>query len=142
MEFPATKQVTEDETGQLAPICPFHHFKNEMLPKHIQQGFSLHCRYIFEVMEACPGLDLADEDSFERGITILKSRVELCFQEKESKSNRVGAINVVKAYMAFEYREAWDRLQQSCFADRNEPLQQAMQNGYIQTKKTTVQPQA
>jgi hypothetical protein len=39
-------------------------------------------------------------------------------------------------------REAWDQLQQSCFADRNKPLQQATQNGYFQTKNTTIQPQA
>jgi hypothetical protein len=66
-------QITVDETGQLAPIRSFRHFKNDMLPKHIRQSFKLHWRHISEVMEACPGLDLADEDSFERGYAFLKS---------------------------------------------------------------------
>jgi hypothetical protein len=52
-----------------------------MLPKDIGRGFSLHWRPIFEVMEACPGLDPADEDSFERGIPfLLKSRVKYAFK--------------------------------------------------------------
>jgi hypothetical protein len=33
-------------------------------------------------MEACPGLDLADEDSFERGIAFLKSRVKYVFNKR------------------------------------------------------------
>jgi hypothetical protein len=44
-----------------------------MLPGHIHQSFNLHWKPIFEVMEACSGLDLADEDSFERRIAFLKS---------------------------------------------------------------------
>jgi hypothetical protein len=112
-------QISDDGTGQLAPLGPFRHFKNEMLPKQFCQSFSLHWRPIFEVPEACPGLDPADEDLFQRGIAFLKSRVDHVFKKKESKSNAVGAINVVQACTAFEYREVWGRLRQSCFADRN-----------------------
>ena len=54
-------QITADETGQLAPTRMFRHFKNDMLTP------------ISEVMVACPGLDLADEDLFERRIAFLKS---------------------------------------------------------------------
>jgi hypothetical protein len=78
-------QITANETSQLAPNRPFRHFKNDMLSKHISQGFNLHWRPIFEVMEACPGLDLADEDSFERGIAFLKSRVEYVFNKRRAK---------------------------------------------------------
>jgi hypothetical protein len=57
-----------------------------MLPKHIRQSFNLHWRPIFEVMEACPGLNhLADEDSFERGIGFLKSRAEYVFNKRRAK---------------------------------------------------------
>jgi hypothetical protein len=56
-----------------------------MFPKHIRQSFNLHWRPIFEVMEACPGLDLADEDSFERGIAFLKSRVKYVFNKRRAK---------------------------------------------------------
>jgi hypothetical protein len=77
-------QITDDETGQAAPIRPFRAFKNEMLPKHIRQNFCLHWRPIFEVMEACPGLDPADEDSFERGIAFLKTRVEYVFRKRRA----------------------------------------------------------
>jgi hypothetical protein len=63
-------QITADETGQLAPI---------------RQSFNLHWRPIFEVMEACPGLDLADEDSFERGIAFLKSQVKYVFNKRRAK---------------------------------------------------------
>jgi hypothetical protein len=68
-------QITANEMGQLAPICPFRHFKNGMLPKYFRQSFNLHWRPIFEVVEAyCPRLDhLADENSFEHGIAFLKS---------------------------------------------------------------------
>jgi hypothetical protein len=78
-------QITVDETGQLAPIRLFRHFKNYMLPKHIRQSFNLHWRPIFEAMEACPGLDMVDEDSFERGIAFLKSRVEYVFNQRRAK---------------------------------------------------------
>jgi hypothetical protein len=79
-------QITgTDETGQLAPICPFRNFKKDMLSKHIRQSFNLHLRPIFEVMEGCPGLDLADEDSFERGIAFLKSQVEYVFNKRRAK---------------------------------------------------------
>jgi hypothetical protein len=68
-------QITANETGQLARIRPFRHFKKDMLPEHIRQSFNLHWRPIFEVMEAyCPGLDhLADENLFVRGFAFLKS---------------------------------------------------------------------
>jgi hypothetical protein len=36
-------------------------------------------------MEACPGLDLADEDSFEHGIAFLKSQVEYVFNKRRAK---------------------------------------------------------
>jgi hypothetical protein len=79
-------QITADKTGQLAPIRPFRHFKNDMLPKDIRQSFNLYWRHIFEVMEACPGLNhLADEDSFERGIAFLKSRVKYVFNKRRAK---------------------------------------------------------
>jgi hypothetical protein len=78
-------QITADETGQLAPIRPFRHFKSDMLPKHICQSFNLHWRPIFEVMEACPRLDLADEDLFECGIAVLKSRVDYVFNKRRAK---------------------------------------------------------
>jgi hypothetical protein len=55
------------------------------LPKPIRQGFNLHWRPIFEVMEACPGLDVADEDSFEQGIAFLKSWVKYLFKKRRAK---------------------------------------------------------
>jgi hypothetical protein len=36
-------------------------------------------------MEACPGLDLADEDSFECRIAFLKSPVEYVFNKRRAK---------------------------------------------------------
>jgi hypothetical protein len=77
-------QIGDNETGQLAPIRPFRQIMNEIVPKHIQQGFSLHWRPIFEVMEACPGLDPADEGSFERGIAFLKSQVKYVFKTRRA----------------------------------------------------------
>jgi hypothetical protein len=78
-------QIIANETGQLAPIRLFRHFKNDMLPKHVRQSFNLHWRPIFEVMEACPRLDLADEDSFERRIAFLKSQVKYVFNKRRAK---------------------------------------------------------
>jgi hypothetical protein len=78
-------QITADETGQLAPIRPFRHLTNDILPKHIRQSFNLHWRLISKVMEACPGLDLAELDSFERRIAFLKSRVEYVFNKRRAK---------------------------------------------------------
>jgi hypothetical protein len=56
-----------------------------MLPKHICQSFNLHWIPIFEVMEACPGLDLADEDQFERRIAFLKSQAKYVFNKRKAK---------------------------------------------------------
>jgi hypothetical protein len=56
-----------------------------MLPNPIRQGFNLHWRPIFEVMEACPGLDVADEDLFEQGIALSKSRVEHVLNKRRTK---------------------------------------------------------
>jgi hypothetical protein len=76
-------QITDDETGQAAPIRPFREFKNEMLSKHVQQNFCLHWRPIFEVMEACPGLDPVDKDPFERGMAFLKTQVKYVYKKGE-----------------------------------------------------------
>ena len=79
-------QITDNETGKAAPIRPFRHFKNKMLPKEdVRQHFFLHWRTIFEITEACPGLDPANADSFERGIEILKNRVKYVFQKRRAK---------------------------------------------------------
>jgi hypothetical protein len=78
-------QITADETGQLASIRPFHHFKKDMLLKHICQIFNLHWRPIFEAMETCLGLDLAEEDLFERAIAFLKSRAKYVFNKSRAK---------------------------------------------------------
>jgi hypothetical protein len=96
-------QITGNEVGQLAIIRPFRHFKNKMLPKHIRHSLSLHWRPNFEVMEACHWLDPADEDSFKPGMVgVSEEPSQVCFKKKESKSNAVGAINVVQARMAME----------------------------------------
>jgi hypothetical protein len=59
----------------------------------------------------------------------------VCFQERESKSNTVGAINVVKACTAFKYREVWDRLRQSCFADRTSRFNKPRKMGTFKQRR-------
>jgi hypothetical protein len=124
-------QITANATGQLAPIRPFRHFKNDMLPKHIRQSFNLHWRPIFEVMEACPGLDLADEDLFERGIAFLKSRVEHVFNKRRAKPMQWELSTWSKHVQRSSIEKNGTESEKSCFANRNEPLQQATQNGHF-----------
>jgi hypothetical protein len=61
-----------------------------MLPKHIQRDFNLHWRPIFEIMDNCPGLHPLDDpanslnDSFDRALEYLKTRVEYVFQKRKA----------------------------------------------------------
>jgi hypothetical protein len=82
--IPCYQIETKDQTAQAAPIRPFCYFKNEMLPKHIQRDFNLHWRPIFELMEACPGLNPEDPDSFDRGMEYLNTRVQYVFQKRKA----------------------------------------------------------
>jgi hypothetical protein len=80
----AKNDATNDATPRAAPIRPFRDLATKMVPKDIRLAIDLHWRPIFELMEACPGLNLADADSFERGLEFLKTRVQYVFAKQKS----------------------------------------------------------
>ena len=87
--IPCYQIVSSDGNARAAPVRSFRHFKNDMLPPEVRKKFNLHWRPIFQLMEACPGLDVDRDstESFNLAMGHLKTRASYIFEKPNANPN-------------------------------------------------------